>query len=339
MRETKFKKITACLDMAGCPNRCKHCWLGHFDNGSMATDDLKYMASCFRKYTDRLEIYSWFREPDYKNNYKELWILDNELSKNSAPKRFELLSFWRINRDDEYIKWAYELGVRKCQLTFFGLEEKTDYFVGRKGAFRELLSATEKLLEHGIAPRWQVFVNKKNINELQALIELSKDMQLFEKCKNIGQEFKLFVHQGSCDGENEKLYDIRITDEDIIHIPKEFQHCLGETENKLYNELIQDNSTENLVSNSPVFYVTKDFDVYPNYSQISSWWFLGNIKRDNIEKVINNYINNTSLAQNSRLTVPICEMVKVCGNPNSNRLFEKGDYITYILNQYCKRSK
>lgn len=339
MRETKFKKITACLDMAGCPNRCKHCWLGHFDNGSMATDDLKYMASCFRKYTDRLEIYSWFREPDYKNNYKELWILDNELSKNSAPKRFELLSFWRINRDDEYIKWAYELGVRKCQLTFFGLEEKTDYFVGRKGAFRELLSATEKLLEHGIAPRWQVFVNKKNINELQALIELSKDMLLSEKCKNIGQEFKLFVHQGSCDGENEKLYDIRITDEDIIHIPKEFQHCLGETENKLYNELIQDNSTENLVSNSPVFYVTKDFDVYPNYSQISSWWFLGNIKRDNIEKVINNYINNTSLAQNSRLTVPICEMVKVCGNPNSNRLFDKGDYITYILNQYCKRSK
>ncbi|WP_097025682.1 hypothetical protein [Clostridium peptidivorans] len=164
-------------------------------------------------------------------------------------------------------------------------------------------------------------------------------MLLAEKCKNIGQEFKLFVHQGSCDGENEKSYDIRITDEDITRIPKEFQHCLGETENKLYNELIKDNSTENLVSNSPVFYVTKDFDVYPNYSQISSWWCLGNIKKYSIEKVINNYICNTSLAQNSRLTVPICEMVKVCGNPNSNRLFDKGDYIMYILNQYCKRGK
>ena len=24
----KFNRITACLDMFGCPNRCKHCWIG-----------------------------------------------------------------------------------------------------------------------------------------------------------------------------------------------------------------------------------------------------------------------------------------------------------------------
>lgn len=104
-------------------------------------------------------------------------------------------------------------------------------------------------------------------------------------------------------------------------------------------DLAGDNSTENLVSNSPVFFITKDFDVYPNCSQISPWWCLSNIKKDGIEKVINNYIFNTSTAQNSRLTIPICEMVKACGNPNSNRLFDKDDYITYILNQYCKRGK
>lgn len=336
MGEGKFSKITACLDMAGCPNRCKHCWIGHLDNGSMTTDDLRFMSSCFGEYTDKLEVYSWFRELDYKSNYKELWILENELSKNTAPQRYELLSFWRINRDNDYIKWAYELGVRKCQLTFFGLEEKTDYYVGRKGAFRELINATEILLENGIAPRWQIFVNKENIDELQAIIDLSKEMMLAEKCKNIGQEFELFVHQGSCEGENEKLYDIRITDEDKDRMPKEFQFELGETENKLYNDLIQDNSTENLVSNSPVFFVTKDFDVYPNSSQISLWWYLGNLKKDGIENVIKNYIYNTSLAQNSRLTVPICEMVKACGDPNSYRLFDRDDYIDYILNQYCK---
>jgi len=29
------------------------------------------------------------REPDYPDNYKELWALDNELSHNETPQRFE----------------------------------------------------------------------------------------------------------------------------------------------------------------------------------------------------------------------------------------------------------
>lgn len=148
-----FKNITIALDMSGCPNRCKHCWIGHFKNGNMSIEDLKYVANSFKDYTNSLEVYSWFREPDFNADYKNLWEIDNELSKNTKPKRFELLSFWRINRDEEYVKWAYNIGVRRCQLTFFGLEEKTDYYVGRKGAFNELINATRILLENKIAPR------------------------------------------------------------------------------------------------------------------------------------------------------------------------------------------
>ena len=121
--------------MAGCPNRCKHCWIGHSPNGNLSINDLKYMADSFSPFTNSLEIYSWFREPDFKDNYKELLDLENKLSKNAKPKRFELLSFWRINRDLEYVKWAYNIGVKKCQLTFFGLEEKTDYLHWKKRSF------------------------------------------------------------------------------------------------------------------------------------------------------------------------------------------------------------
>jgi len=35
----KFEKITACLDMYGCPNRCKHCWLGNTPNGKLSVED------------------------------------------------------------------------------------------------------------------------------------------------------------------------------------------------------------------------------------------------------------------------------------------------------------
>ncbi|EGT4138744.1 radical SAM protein [Clostridium perfringens] len=333
-----FKNITIALDMSGCPNRCKHCWIGHFKNGNMSIEDLKYVANSFKDYTNSLEVYSWFREPDFNVDYKKLWEIDNELSKNTKPKRFELLSFWRINRDEEYVKWAYNIGVRRCQLTFFGLEEKTDYYVGRKGAFNELINATRILLENKIAPRWQIFVNKDNINEIEKLIDLSKEMNLEERCKEFGEEFELFIHQGSCDGENEKLYDIRITSDDLVNIPKEFHHRLGKREKDLYGELINDSSTKNLVTDFPVFYITSQFDVYPNYTSIAPWWYLGNIKRDGVKKVLDNYINNRSLGQKSSLEVPIKEMVKVCGDQNSNRLFDRDDYIIYIINKYCRNN-
>lgn len=135
----ELEKVIVAVDMVGCPNRCKHCWIGHAPNGNMAIEDLKYVTDAFSEHTHSFEVYRWFREPDYSSNYKQLWDLDNRLSKNTTPKRFELLSFWRINRDNEYVKWAYDIGVRRCQLTFFGLEEKTDYYVGRKGAFKELI--------------------------------------------------------------------------------------------------------------------------------------------------------------------------------------------------------
>ncbi|XZK31041.1 hypothetical protein ACSXCN_05865 [Clostridium perfringens] len=94
---------------------------------------------------------------------------------------------------------------------------------------------------------------------------------------------ELFIHQGSCYGENEKLYDIRITSDDLVNILKEFHHRLGKMEKDLYGELINDSSTKNLVTDSPVFYITSQFDVYSNYTSIASWWYLGNIKRDGIK--------------------------------------------------------
>jgi len=54
--QMKFEKITACLDMYGCPNRCKHCWPGHTPNGNLTIDDLIFVAEQFRPFTDNLEV-------------------------------------------------------------------------------------------------------------------------------------------------------------------------------------------------------------------------------------------------------------------------------------------
>ncbi len=345
----KFQKLTVALDMYGCPNRCKHCWVGHTPNGKLTENDLIYVAQSFRPFADKIEVFDWYREPDYKDNYKRLWQLRTELSDSITP-HFELISVFRLVRDENYVKWLSSLGLKNAQLTLFGGEKTTDFYTGRHGAYKEILKAMDILIKNKISPRLQIFVNKDNIDELPLIERLIKDNNYAKRCETFGGNFSCFVHQGSCDGENEKLYNIRITRDDLNKIPlllKNFTlkyfhtndlfDVSGRTESELYTELIADTSVNNFVDNEPTFYVDNNFDVYPNKTTPMAFWRLGNLKIDGIDKVINTYLQNESIAQKVSATIHINEIVKVVGNSESMRLFDKDDYIIYLINQYCKR--
>jgi MoaA/NifB/PqqE/SkfB family radical SAM enzyme len=344
-----MEKVTVALDMAGCPNRCKHCWLGHSPNGHLDKNDLYYVANEFKKITNNLEISSWYKEPDYLNNYKELFEIENELSNNREVIHFELLSYWRAVRDEKYVPWLKQLGVNICQLTLWGDKEKTDYYAGRIGAYDEIIKTINILFDNQMIPRIQIFINKKNIRELKKLEEIIISLNIPDRCMETGYDFLMFLHQGSCDGENRKNYNIWITSEDIYKIPEIFtkytlkhykkdniMDVFGYTEEKLYEKLIEDKNTINYVSNNPVFYVDKDFNAYPNISNISSYWLLGNLKKDGVEKIVENYINNKSIAQSISISKSISELVKKSGNNRSQRLFGENDYKIYLLNEYCE---
>jgi len=122
-------------------------------------------------FANPLNVMTWYREPDFASNYRELYELEKELSEGKTT-RFELLSIWRLARDESYAKWVRDVGVpdkrlgtnadegtQSCQISFFGMEKTTDYFTQRRGSFRDNLVATERLLEVGIKPRWQLFLN------------------------------------------------------------------------------------------------------------------------------------------------------------------------------------
>jgi hypothetical protein len=162
MPKIPSRNLTVAVDMHGCPNRCRHCWLGPPPGGKITEEDMRWIAAQFRNYAregetepfiDTLTITSWIWEPDFSDNYRELYVLERELS-DGEPHRFELLSVWRLARDNEYAVWAKELGTDTCQITFFGMKETNDWFYRRKGAFQDCVRATERLLDLGIKPRW-----------------------------------------------------------------------------------------------------------------------------------------------------------------------------------------
>lgn len=125
MPKLHTKELAICFDMGGCPNRCKHCWIGHIQCSKTEINEVKGIVNEFRNYKlygesspyfEKIVVNTWFREPDYLPNYKELYELEKELG--DEAKRFELMSIWRIARDTEYPKWIKSIGIEKCQITF-----------------------------------------------------------------------------------------------------------------------------------------------------------------------------------------------------------------------------
>lgn len=344
----KLKRITVCLDMAGCPNRCGHCWLGHGPNPALSEDDLRWTAEQFRPLAQDLEVFDWYREPDFHPRYKERWELRKELSTVCTP-HFELLSYWRAARDGGYLDWLKSLGVPAAQLTLFGGGELTDRYVGRKGAYGEIVKTIEGLLAREIAPRIQVFANKETLPELPLVERLIRDMDLENRCAEFGKGFAAFVHSGSCDGANEAHYAQWVTPEDLERIPpylaeKTLAHfgaasledVFGRPEGELCRELAEDGSVRDLRTDEPVFYVDGNFNVYPNDSTPSPPWCLGNL-REGGEAVVGRYLDNGSTAQRASATVPARELVRACGDPDSRRLFDKGGYLELLLNRYIRK--
>ena len=332
--------LTLAVDIYGCPNRCLHCWLSHMPNRTIEPGADEWIVNRFRPYFDTIAFYSWLREPDFCLDYRARWERDKQLSANCEPKRFELASFWRLAREADYARFLKEVGVACVQLTFFGLEETTDRYVGRKGAFRELLTATERLLENGIRPRWQTFINEENKYELTELLFLSEEMELNRRCADLGGRFNFFVHPGSCDGENRKLYPIRICKE---HIPPalisffiNFDGLFSEQE--LCRRWRGDDSHAVPHNEGDItLYVSNDFDLFFNFTHMQPEWSIGNLKTDPIEELIRRVKEEDTPALRIGREIILAELVRRYGDKNSDRAFEEEDYKMYLLNTHLER--
>lgn len=280
------------------------------------------------------------REPDFCDNYVERWQRDIQISVNAKPQRFELASFWRLVRDHNYVRFLKSIGVNKAQLTFFGTEETTDWYVGRKGAYRELLQATEILIEHQIAPRWQAFISTKNATDIIKLLAKSKELILSERCKNFGEKFSFFIHSGSCDGENRKLYLLRINKEDIPAelIPYYNNFSEAKTEAELC-ELLANNNTCFVYHNENeiTLNIASNFDVYFNFTHMRPEWKIGNILTDDSTELARRVIDEDVPALRLARKPPVSDLVRRFGNPLSHKIFDCiDDYKAYLLNKMVK---
>lgn len=346
--QKKIANLNVMMDMAGCPNRCRHCWLGSHKNGNMTVDEFRCIADQFKNWRDEngegigeLGLFSWWREPDYLDNYRELWKLEQELSSPGRAQRFELLSIWRLARDKNYAKWAATLEPKVCQITFFGMQKNTDWGMRRKGAFRDNLIATERLLSVGIAPRWQLFLTKRCLGELDEFLRMVCVLELHKRCEEIGMKFDVFIGGISPEGNGYGIDSLRVDEGDSSLIPQELisicregTDLLGRPEYTWIDSLLYDDTPPNVSANMPSISINADYDVYPNIAEPTVWWWLGNLKTDGINKIICAYRDDLTPGMRMNRELPVRELARLYGDKSSTKLYDKDDLICRWLHQW-----
>ncbi len=352
------KKIGVALDMQGCPNRCRHCWLGSGSNRKLSDDDLRWVAAQFRHYletadttVESLSVSSWFREPDFSDEYRHLYELEEDLS-DEKPERFEVLSVWRLARDKEYASWVKSVDPDTCQISFFGMEETNDWFHRRKGAFRDALTATERLLDVGMKPRWQIFLTKKLLPEIDELLLLIDRLRLRERVQELGSEFQLFMHTPGPDYEARKIEHLRPTLDEVASLPeailepsrKHFgKKILWQPESELYRSILKNEEVpakgEKVLPEVLWFFVTNNWDVFSNVGTLEGWWRLGNLKADSVEIIMRRFEQDGILGLEVLLHQPPNKLAKEYGDPHGMKIYStQGDLLSLYHAEHCERT-
>ena len=348
-------RIAVAFDMQGCPNRCRHCWLGPASNRILSEADVRWGVSQFREYLSSastpiraLTVATWFREPDYHDDYRDLYELEAQLG-DGTPGRYELLSVWRLARDPGYAEWARSVGPDTCQISFFGLQETNDWFHRRNGAFADALTATERLLNAGMKPRWQLFLTTKLLPELDGLLALVDQYRLRERVHDLGGEFRVFMHPPGPDHSAREIETLRPTIEQVAGLPKALlaatrehfgRDVLWKTEATLYAEILRDEATRISAAILPGvlwFFVCSNWDVYSNIGTLEPWWRLGNLKQDSVESIIRTFEEDGVPGLRALFHESTASLAQQHGDPTGQRIYStREDLVALYRAKRCE---
>jgi MoaA/NifB/PqqE/SkfB family radical SAM enzyme len=158
------------INAAGCSNICRHCSTDGLlpFGGFYSLDELRAIKNEWGALTIRYEPTA---HPDFPEIYNPDiavehggWLVTN--------------GFGLAHRGDYRLIFEKMLSmeIKAIAFTLHGLREHHNWFVGKLGAFDDILLATKRAKEFGFSVIWQVFVDKAGIGDLSELIELSVNM-------------------------------------------------------------------------------------------------------------------------------------------------------------------
>jgi MoaA/NifB/PqqE/SkfB family radical SAM enzyme len=293
---------------SGCPNRCRHC----LDGGGppfgalMSLDELKWVVGEFSRisattFGTPLPVRAWpdGLEPTVHPDFLRMHAYCRSTFTREWRGEATCLSSngYGIARATDYPALFAQLkadGVSGVGWAFHGLEEEHDWFVRRRGAFQDLVTAVRRSLECGMRFNAWVSLNNRNVSSLPALVDT------IEELIRAQEDAKLIVQvAGYFSNDRLRAFEaLRPTAEEIAPQADLLARCgfEAETEAACVAQLARLESSESLTEVpevagagpeeralgrlriSPEFEVTETFWTRPSLAH-------GNLKRDGIERV------------------------------------------------------
>ncbi len=300
-------------------------------------------------FSEGVQVVTWYREPDFSRDYRRLRELELELSDLDIFGDMELLSVWRLAREQGYPTWAREArGTKKCQIAFFGTGANHDWFIRRRGAFDEALLATERCLEAGIIPRWELFLTKRMAPDLPELLVLVDRLDLRARSEDVGGEFVVFIMAPAPDGEAMNIEHLRPTARDIAAVPEWLAEAsrrrlgdgdpFGEPEGALVRKVLRgDLEVKWWEPPHLAFLVDARLDVYSNCGGgLTPWWRLGDLKVGSLSQILDAFENDSVPGLRAAYHVPTQELAERYGRPNGRRYYCGVDLLRRWVNLWCR---
>lgn len=185
-----FDSIGLELHISGCPNTCRHCK----DDGRrpfgamMSLDEAKWIVKQFSDLTKtdppifRKMGAFIHHEPTAHPDFLSLQEYCLEVSDNPEELTGTFsTNGYRIARDENYVNTLQRLkkqGFNAIKSTLHGLEEHHDWFVCRKGAFRDIFLTAERAVEAGMVVGFNIFLDRRSTEDFADLVDF---IRKFEK--------------------------------------------------------------------------------------------------------------------------------------------------------------
>ncbi len=172
---TTFDCIGLELHVMGCPLACKHCKdMGHPPFGRLMTlEDVDSVLRQFESLGCKLTVLPYHEFTVYPEG-PALMKRCGEIYPDALTDVLATNGHGIARRDDyqSLLQELADLGVKTFSYTTHGLPDRHDWFVGRPGAFQDIMTADDRADQAGFTSSFNIFLDRRNINDFLPLLDL-----------------------------------------------------------------------------------------------------------------------------------------------------------------------
>jgi hypothetical protein len=168
-----------CIEAAGCPTICRHCWAQGVGYGAMPAEDVAWVLEGAHRFCDdrglAFDAYPMHEMAAHPDAARLFGLFNDHCASARHGTMFEPLPTTGVPlaiREDwrDVLQAAADTGTVNVWVAFHGASEEHDRQVNRRGAFAETCLAVERIRAMGLSAGGNVFVTTASLLRLDELV-------------------------------------------------------------------------------------------------------------------------------------------------------------------------